>query len=108
MSHIRKIILFLLSFLPIQAIAYAVEYNNTVSSEKINEFDIESEFLERLENGTLTEKYYNFLKKYGIYSVEDLYGNENRRVRARILDAFGKELRDTILMNGSPLSIDDS
>lgn len=84
----RKILLFFLSLIPIHAISYAIEYNDSISSQKVSRHEIEDLFVNKLVEGSLSEDYYIFFDRFGVRTVEDLYKRENEDIKNRALDIF--------------------
>lgn len=105
MTKIKKVIFVLLSFLPIHAIALAVEYNANVAFPAIDQKALREEFLKKLDSEQLPEKYYNFLEKNGIFSSDDLIKRESSSILRRVLKKYCEERIDEKVMASIASSI---
>lgn len=91
MKLVKKILVLILSILPLEAIAHAVEYNENVSTPIIEIADVLEEFMQRLDDQLLPEKYYKFLEQNGIYTSEELRKPENKAILQRVLKQYQRE-----------------
>lgn len=104
MKQIRKIILALLSILPIQAISFAAEFSESVEFPSVDLKKLEEEFFNKLDNKMLPPKYYTFLEKHEIYSSEELK-QENADILYKLLFRYSVERIDSKIMASSASSI---
>ena len=106
MNLFKKILLFTLSFVPISAISYAVEYNQSIHPLDMSQIDIDGEFFDRLNSGNLSRRYYNLLEEFEIYSIQEFYSDGNKQARGFIMDVFRSEYKDSLFMGSGTRSYD--
>lgn len=105
MKKIKKVLFVLLSLLPIQAIALAMEYNSNVALPAIDQDALKEEFLKKLDSEQLPEKYYNFLEKNGIFSTDDLIKRQSSSILRKVLKKYAEERIDEKVMASIASSI---
>lgn len=77
MSIFKRVSVFFLSLLPIKAISYAAEYNSNVEYPILDSQQIKEEFLGKLDNMLLHQKYYDFMAKKNINNTTELLHIKN-------------------------------
>ena len=102
---IKKILLSLLTILPISSIAFAAEFQLHNLGEKKCPEEIEEEFLQRLEEQNLPLKYYQFLKKHQIGSTVDLMSDEFASHKKRLIDEYTNDYVTPIAREGGTISV---
>ena len=72
MKSVKRKVLFLLTLIPFlpASIAFAVDFGSQVAAPVVSAFDLEEEFARRLDRNLLSAKYYNFLEKENINSLD--------------------------------------
>lgn len=92
----RRSLLVLLSFIPINSIAFASDFALTLcgGNESRNNYDYEKEMVRRLEEGSLPNKYRDFMEAHNITSIKALFYPENRSLRDRLRREFISDLYD--------------
>jgi hypothetical protein len=94
MNKKRRSLLGFLSLLPISSVAFAQEINSAMDSILPGSTyqDYESEMIRRFLEGTLSPKYYDFLDRHGIPSIESLRDPQYSRHLARLVKEFIADL----------------
>ena len=107
MKSVKRKVLFLLTLIPFlpASIAFAVDFGSQVAAPVVSAFDLEEEFARRLDRNLLSAKYYNFLEKENINSLEELNSPENKKNKKRMLKTFTKEFKDNWLAASQTSSI---
>ena len=105
MKQIKTILLIILSLLPIQAIAYALDYNASIAFPEIDEEKLKEEFFSKLDSDLLPEKYYVFLEKYGVDSSDSLRNQRNTKIFNRLLRQYKIERIDSIHLASGASSV---
>lgn len=92
---IKRNLLYLLSFIPIKSIAFASIFASTLGISNGLSGDYEAEMMRRLEEGSLPDKYYDFIDTHGIESIEELYSPELQSHRNYLKNEFISDLYAT-------------
>jgi hypothetical protein len=95
MKHTRRKILGFLSALPISSVAFASDLQKAVGKNSLPEalgFDFENEMLRRLDEGTLSTKYYDFMGRHKVTSVKALASKPFSRHKDRMTKEFVSDL----------------
>ena len=105
MNLAKKIILSLLSLLPIQAIVFAADFDKQVDTETYEEvINLNDEFIRRYVGKFLPELYYKLLEAEGIENLADLLKPENSEIKRRAIKKFVQDWLDMKLMGSSSSS----
>ena len=105
MKQIRKVILVLLSILPIKAISFAAEYGESVEFPSVDLKKMEEEFFNKLDNKLLPPKYYVFLEKHEIYTSTELKEERNAGTLYKVLFRYSVERIDSKILASTASSI---
>ena len=98
MNLFKKTIISLLAMLPLGAISYAAEFEQHVDANKV---DIKAEFERRLLDYELPQKYYDFLQRQNIQSLDELVTDENQAQYRRLLEEFEKDSAILMAVGGT-------
>ena len=105
MNLAKKIILSILSVLPIQAIVFAADFNEQIDTGSLEEaINLNDEFIRRYDGKFLPDLYYKLLEAEGIYNIDDLLDPENADIIRRALKKFAQDWSDMKLMSSSSSS----
>ena len=100
MKFSKKVALVILGMLPFSsAVSFAIE-SGRYAQEALAEKDLQKEFLLRLANGDLPEKYYVYFEQNNILSVDDLNDEKNADIKKKALAVFEKE-NENVLAGGN-------
>ncbi len=90
----RRSLLFLLSLVPIQSLAFAVDFSSKLGKnrESLGNHNYEEEMVNRLLEGSMPEKYYDLMDKHHVKHPEDLYLNEFQSQRILLKREFINDL----------------
>lgn len=88
MNPLKKILLMLLTTLPLGAVSYAAEFESQVDMSKWTPEEIKAEFDYRLQAEELPEKYYAYLARLGIVSMDELTAAKNFNYYQHMLREF--------------------
>lgn len=91
----RRSVLGLLSMLPISSVAFASEFASSIGSQNkpnLKTFDYEGELMRRLDEGSLNEKYYDYMKRHNIPSLEALNSKSFAKYKSRLTKEFVSDL----------------
>lgn len=102
MNLFKKTIISLLAMLPFGAIAYAAEFESNVD---VGIGDVQAEFERRLLDHELPEKYYNYLQRQNIVSLDELVADRNHAHYLRLLEEFEKDIENGIMASSGAISI---
>lgn len=105
MNPLRKILLTLLATLPLGAVSYAAEFENQIDMSKWTPEQIKAEFDYRLQAHELPEKYYEYLNKLGIVSMDELTAARNFNYYERMLKEFKGDQKIGVYATSGALSI---
>lgn len=105
MSPMKRMLLTLLATLPFGAVSYAAEFENQVDMSKWTPEQIKAEFDYRLQANELPEKYYEYLSKLGIGSMEELTAARNFSYYERMLKEFKGDHKIGVYATSGALSI---
>lgn len=105
MNVLRKILLTLLATLPLGAVSYAADFENQVDMSKWTPEQIKTEFDYRLQAHELPEKYYEYLNRLGIVSMDELIAARNFNYYQRMLNEFKADHQIGIYATSGALSI---
>lgn len=105
----RRKILGILATLPVSstAFAYGAQFVTGFDSIKPKNLDYEGEMMRRLDEGTLSAKYYDFLDRHDVKSVQSLYEPQYSRHKSRLIKEFISDLynpEDSVIMASSSMS----
>ncbi len=103
MNPLKKAIFWLLAILPLGSISYAADYELHV--ETPDSGDIISQFEESFSEETLPQKYYYYMDKHGIITLEDLRAERNYRHFLQMLLEFEKDSQYGVTASGGAISI---
>lgn len=102
MNLFKKTVISLLAMLPLGAVSYAAEFENKVD---VNKADIQAEFERRLLDYELPSKYYNYLQRQSIESLDDLVADKNHAHYLRMLKEFEKDIQGGVMASSGAISI---
>jgi|GEM_PF-3571213 len=105
MNPLKKMLLTLLATLPLGAVSYAADFESQVDMSKWTPEQIKSEFDYRLQARELPEKYYEYLGKLGIGSMDDLTAARNLGYYQRMLKEFKADHKIGVYAISGQLSI---
>lgn len=105
MNPLRKILLTLLAALPLGAVSYAADFENQIDMSQWTPEQIKAEFDYRLQAHELPEKYYEYLNKLGIVSVDELVAARNYNYYQRMLREFKLDHQIGVYAASGTLSI---
>jgi len=103
MSPFKKVLLSLLSMLPLGSISYAADFESSVDMNKA--VNVQEEFEIRLERNELPEKYYNYLGQQNILSMDDLVSERNLEHYRKMLKEFELDIKNGVYAAGGAISI---
>lgn len=103
MSPFKKIILSVLSALPLGSISYAADFQNSVDVKEIT--NVQQEFEARLQANELPEKYYNYLGQLNILSMDELVAERNLEHYRKMLKEFELDIQSGVMAAGGAISI---
>lgn len=105
MNPLKRILLTLLATLPLGAVSYAAEFESQVDMSKWTPEQIKAEFDYRLQVNDLPEKYYEYLGKLGIVSMDELTAAKNFDYYQRMLKEFKTDHQMGVYRMSGALSI---
>ncbi|MCB0411189.1 MAG: hypothetical protein KDD22_01600 [Bdellovibrionales bacterium] len=91
MNKSRRSILGILSLMPFSSVAFAQDFSCLMGSNRTfgdNDTNYEGEMMRRLNEGTLSPKYYDFLERHQVPDYESLETPEYSRHRNRLTREF--------------------
>ncbi len=101
---IRKSILGIISLMPIQALGFASDFSSIFLSDIYEDSapntanqEYEKELVRRLEEGTLSHKYYDFMEKHRIHSTDDLLSSRSQKNLKKLTREFIKDIHEPLL-----------
>lgn len=105
MNPLKRILLTLLATLPLGAVSYAAEFESQVDMSKWTPEEIKAEFDYRLQADQLPEKYYEYMEKLGIISMDELTAAKNYNYYQRMLKEFKTDHEIGVYRMSGALSI---
>ncbi len=94
-KHTRRSILGILSMLPISSVAFASDFSARLGGGNMpdGDFDYEGEMMRRLDEGTLGDKYYDFLNRHKV-EPQDLAAPKFLKHRVRLTKEFVSDIHN--------------
>lgn len=100
--RLRKILLFFISLLPISSVSFAMTYDDALGDRHSEEYyDLEGEMIRRIQNGNISDEYYDFLDKNQIEDMSDLMSAARNRHRSRMLTKFKSDVEGVETVAGA-------
>lgn len=99
----KKCLISILAILPLGAASYAAQFEKAIEQKSEEELQVEFDY--KIQNNELPKKYYQYLIKNNILSIEELYGCQNEMHYERLLSVYLEEQNALFMRYAGSISL---
>lgn len=105
MKQLKRILLTMIASLPLGAVSYAAAFEGQVDQPSWTPEQIKTEFDARLMSNGLPSRYYDYLDRAGIVTMEELIADKNLEHYERLLKEFNVDKKMGVFRMAGAISI---